>query len=255
MRKIEFAIGVFVCVGLILLGIMVVQFGDYQYSGKQYVIYAVFNYTGGVIEGAPVRYAGVDVGKISVAELFESSEGLTKVRLGLNINEDVKIKQGSEAIINSLGIIGEKYVEIFPGPANAEFIVPGEEIYGTDPVTLEEVVAKAGRVLVKLEDALGSVNNILTEETQANVREGIVNFKQFGEDVDRLTNKIEVVIDKINTGEGTIGQLIYAQELYDELLTLIKNIKEHGIFYKAKSARKELDKGKERPSFTTRSKN
>lgn len=247
-RKTELSIGIFVAIGLILLAVMIIGFGDYEYIGRRYVIYAIFNYISGVVEGAPVRYAGVDVGKVSKAIIFETADGYTKVRLGLSINEGIKIKKDSEAVINSLGIIGEKYVELFPGSPNSPKLEANEEIQGVDPVALETVMAKAQSVLGKLEDALGSVNNVLSTETQQDIKTTIVNFKNFGRNIDRLSKKTELIINKINKGEGTIGKLIYAQELHDELLSLIKGIKEHGIFYKAKKeakeAKKEESKGK-----------
>lgn len=248
MRRTEFAIGVFVFVGIVLLAIMIIGFGKYQYLGKQYVIYSVFNYVSGVVEGAPVRYAGVDVGKVTKAQVYETDEGLTKVRLSLSINEEYKIKTDSEAVINSLGIIGEKYVELFPGSAHAPALKPHEEIQGVDPVALEAVMSNAQRVLKKLEIALTSVNDVLTTETKQDIRATIVNFKNFGSDVDRLTKKISLIVNKINTGSGTIGKLIYAQELHDELLALIKGIKEHGIFYKAKDETKEVKKAEKKQS-------
>lgn len=252
MKRIEITIGIFVLIGLVLLGIMIVGFGDYQYVGRRYVIYAVFNYISGVVEGAPVRYAGVDVGKVLKPTIFEMPDGATKVRLGLSINEGISIKNDSEALINSLGIIGEKYVELFPGSKDAPMLKPGEELHGIDPVALETVMSKAQGVLTKLEDALSSVNNVLTGETQQDIKATIVNFKKFGRDIDRLTKKTELIINKINKGEGTVGKLIYAQELHDELLSLIKGIREHGIFYKEKEARKEVKKAEERKQFGPR---
>lgn len=251
-RHIEFSIGIFVFIGLVLLGIMIIGFGNYQYAGRQYIIYAVFNYISGLVEGAPVRYAGVDVGKVLKPVIFETEEGHTRVRLGLGISEGVKIKNDSTAIINSLGIIGEKYVEIFPGSPSAPALKPGEEIQGIDPVALETLMAKAQVILTKLEDALSGVNNVLTINTQKDIKITISNFKKFSRDINRLTKKTELIINKINKGEGTVGKLIYAQELHDELLALIKGIKEHGIFYKAKDARKELKKAEEKKQFGAR---
>lgn len=251
-KHIELYIGLFVLIALIVLGAMIISFSGYEYMGEQYIIYAVFNFVSGVVEGAPVRYAGVDVGKVLKASLFENAEGSTQVRLTLGISEGVRIKKDSEAVINSLGIIGEKYVELFPGSKNAPILQSGEIVRGVDPVALEAVMAKASGVLTKLETALSSVNQVLTAETQSDIKATIVNFKKFGRDIDRLTKKIELIVNKINKGEGTVGRLIYAQELHDELLALIKGIKEHGIFYKAKSARKEVDKAKQKQQFGPR---
>jgi len=238
MKKTEYAIGIFVFVGLILLGTMIIAFGNYQYRGTQYVVYAVFNYVSGVVEGAPVRYAGVGAGKVTKSEIFLTDNGATKVKLTLSIDEKIKIKKDSEAVINSLGIIGEKYVEIFPGTPESPMIQPNEAITGVDPVAIESVMSKAQQVLIKLEQALSSVNDILSPETKQDIRSTITNFKNFGADIDNVTKKAEQIVNKINTGEGTIGKLIYAQDLHDELLALIKGFKEHGIFYKAKPASK-----------------
>ena len=251
-KHIELYVGIFVLVGLIILGVMIIGFGEYEYLGKQYVIYAVFNFISGVVEGAPVRYAGVDVGKVLKATLFEGVDGRTQVKLSLSIKEGVRIKSDSEAVINSLGIIGEKYVELFPGSPDVPILGAEGVIRGVDPVALEMVMVKAERVLKELEAALTSVNQILTPEVQADIKATIVNFRKFGRDVDRLSKKIELVVNKINRGEGTVGQLIYAQELHDELLALIKGIREHGIFYKAKTARKEVQKAKSRQQFGPR---
>lgn len=251
-KRIEIYIGSFVLIALIILAVMVISFGQYEYFGKQYVIHAIFNFISGVVEGAPVRYAGVDVGRVVKASLFESENGNTQVRLTLGIKEGVRIKSDSEAVINSLGIIGEKYVELFPGSPDASILKPDEEIHGVDPVALEMVMAKAHKVLGGLENALASVNEVLAGDTKTDIKDTIVNFKKFGRDVDRLTKKIEIIVNKINSGEGTVGKLIYAQELHDELLALIKGIREHGIFYKAKSERKEIQKARERKKFGTR---
>ncbi len=244
-KRIELILGIFVFIGLAILVIMIIGLGDYQYAGKKYEIYAVFNYISGVVEGAPVRYAGVDVGKVMKAKLFETPEGNVKIRLGLGINEGVSIRKDSEAVINSLGIIGEKYVEIFPGADNTGALPSGGEIAGIDPVALENVMSRVQEVMGRLEAALGSVNKILSDDTQKDIKTTIVNFRNFGANMDRLTNKAEQIIDKINTTEGTVGQLIYAQELYDELLALIKGIRENGIFYKAKKSQSKLPQEKE----------
>lgn len=251
-KRIEVYIGIFVLIALILLGIMIISFGQYEYLGKQYVIHAVFNFISGVVEGAPVRYAGVDVGKVIKADLFEADNGNTQVRLTLRIKEGVRIKNDSEAVINSLGIIGEKYVELFPGSPGAPVLKEDEELYGVDPVALEMVMAQAYKVLSGLEGTLSSVNEVLTQETKTDIKDTITNFKKFGRDVDRLTKKIEIIINKINTGEGTIGKLVYAQELHDELLALIKGIKKHGIFYKAKDQRKEVHKARQKQKIGKR---
>lgn len=253
-RQIELYIGAFVFVGLILLGTMIVSFRNQKYLGDQYNVYAVFNFISGVVEGAPVRYAGVDIGQVQKISLFEDSEERTKVRLSLGVKEGVNIKKDSQAVVNSLGIIGEKYIEIFPGGPDAGVLNPNDEIVGIDPIALENVMAKAQSVLKELESALASVNHVLTADTKQEIKELISNFKNAGGDIGRLSEKVEAAVDKINTGQGTIGQLIYAQTLHDELLALIEGLREHGLFYKAKKKDVPKEGADTKKGFTKRRK-
>jgi len=251
-KKIEIYVGIFVFIGLIMLAVMIIGFGRQKYSGRHYIIYSVFNFVSGIIKDAPVRYAGVDVGRVMNIVLFENKDQLTKVRIKLAIKQGAKIKKGSKAFINSLGMVGEKYIEILPGRNETSILKPGDTIYSIDPIAIEDIMLTLKKVLNGLESTLVSVNHIINAEAQDNIKASIVNIKEFSMDADKLAKKLNSIVNQINNDKSTVGKLIYSQDLYNELLGLIKGLREHGIFYKNKVKDTKKKRIKSKRNFSPR---
>jgi hypothetical protein len=98
--------------------------------------------------------------------------------------------------VNTLGLLGEKYVEIIPGKDYSHCMQPYEELAGIDPLPMHEVVR-------------------LAKSIADNINDSII----------RIKNK-----------EGTIGKLLYDDAIYNELEALIIDIRKHPwkLFWKGK---------------------
>lgn len=104
--------------------------------GGTYNIYASFGRTDGLNVGDTVRLSGVNVGRVTAAELDDNY----KTRLTMEISEKYKIPEDSSAAIVSFGLIGGKYVEIEVGGAE-DFIPPeGNVSYTQDAMVLDELL-------------------------------------------------------------------------------------------------------------------
>ena len=80
--KSELKVGIFVFIGLVILVIFILLIGDFKTWSSRYRINFIFNFANGVKIGAPVRYAGVDVGEISGIKLiFVPQEERSKVQI------------------------------------------------------------------------------------------------------------------------------------------------------------------------------
>lgn len=104
-----------------------------------------FHDVAGLNTNAPVNINGVRVGVVEKIELVKKGE----VKCSLKINsEDAIVRKGSRFTIQTLGLVGAKYVEItLPDvKANGEEppppIQPGEELQGQDPVRTELILNK-----------------------------------------------------------------------------------------------------------------
>lgn len=185
----ELKVGLFVGMGIIIFFIMVFSIGDVNFARKGYRLNTSFSFVDGVTESSPVRYAGVDVGHVECLKIVRNDgTGDTRVLVTLWIDEnDKKIETDSVATINTLGLLGEKYIEIFPGNIKNGILADNAMITGRDPVVMRDVTEK-------LNHLAGSVN---------------------------------VIVDRLKDGKGTVGKLLTDDAIYDDLEDFVADIKKH----------------------------
>jgi phospholipid/cholesterol/gamma-HCH transport system substrate-binding protein len=195
MKSMEFdiKIGLFISVGLILLTIITFSINDFFFK-PGYNIYATLGFANGVKRSAPVRLAGIEVGEVKEASIFKDKDNKTVVKLKLWLTNDAKVEKDAQIIINTLGLIGEKYVEIVPGTPGTAFLVNGDTITGYDSVSVEQITKKGYDIALKLEKVIDSMDAILKQ---------------------------------IKSGDGTVGRLIFDDALYKDIEAIIKDVKAH----------------------------
>jgi len=185
----ELKVGIFIAVGILIFFIVVFSIGDVYIVRKGYHINIIFNFANGITESAPVRVAGVNAGQIDKISLFfDEKDKKTKVKVLAWINdENIRLERDSVASINTLGLLGEKYLEIFPGTKSDDILENNATIIGKDPTPTEELTEKAACIF----------------------------------------ESAEIVMRRLKDGEGTIGKLLKDDSLYNNLEEFVKDIKEH----------------------------
>ena len=120
-----------------------------------YHINATFGRTDGLLVGDKVRMAGVDIGRVSKAELDNHFNAV----LTLEIKDGILIPDDSSASIVSSGLMGNKYIEIEPGGSEEYLADGGQFSYTQDAMVLEELL---DRIV-----AMGKANSRPLQKTSA----------------------------------------------------------------------------------------
>jgi len=193
---IEFKVGFFIILGILALLLYLFSVGKFGEMGG-YEIKVEFNYVGGLDIGSPVRVSGVRVGEVKDIKVLYGVK--PTVIVTLKLKPEVKIGKHSRITIRSLGIIGEKYVEIYPSVEEKEIILPGEIVRGIDPLPLERFVNMGEDIIRNLNAVLLSIRKIVGgKDIQRNIKEilensnnAIVKATDFLKRVNSLSDSIE----------------------------------------------------------------
>lgn len=224
--RLELKVGIFVFIGLLIMIIFVLLISDIQTLVSGYNINFKFNFINGIRVGAPVRFAGVDIGEVKrIRIVFNPQEQNTEVEISGLISKGVSIPIDSVVWVNTLGLLGEKYIEIMPGKNYNEFIGPNGTLIGNDPLATQEVTEIAKRIADDLDQLIAKIKN----------KEGTIGKLLYD---DAIYREIETAI---KNREGTIGKLFYDDSLYKEVESLIIDIKNHPwkLFWKTKEKTKQ----------------
>ncbi len=196
--KLELKVGFFVFVGVVILVAFILLIGDFRTWTLGYEVNFVFNFVNGVKLGAPVRFAGVDVGEVKAINFLLDPQEETKPKVQIVgwVKKEVRIPLDSTVWVNTLGLLGEKYIEIMPGLDYQQSLAKGQTLAGNDPIAMHEVAQLARNIAGDLDQSLVKIKN----------------------------------------GEGTIGRLLYDDTIYNELEALVKDVRKHPwkLFFRAK---------------------
>lgn len=182
----QMRIGAFILIGLVVfLAIIYLLGAQARYFERKYDLTAEFTEVGGLIEGATVRLAGVQIGRVTKVELPPQPGGKVRVTLTLARRFADRVRRNSEARIVTQGLLGDKLVEITIGTAEAPPLKSGDTIATRDPFEMQEMFSAGA-------------------ETLAQVNQLAVTLRKTVDRVDRMTGEIE-------TGKGWLHVLIYEE--------------------------------------------
>ena len=119
-RWLRFRVGVFVVIALVaFVAVIYVLGARARLFEPRYTIHADFTEVGGLREGATVRLAGVQIGRVTDVHLPPQPGG--KVRVDLTIGRQFadRIRKDSVARIETQGLLGDRIVEITVGTADS----------------------------------------------------------------------------------------------------------------------------------------
>ena len=200
----KFRVGVFVLVALaVFLGLVYALGARARLFEARYTIHADFTEVGGLVEGATVRLAGVQIGRVTGVHLPGEPGGKVRVDLTIARRYSDRIRKNSIARIETQGLLGDKIVEITVGHATAPPVAPGEVLAARDPADFGRVIAAGAETATNV----GALAAALRETAEK------VNQSKLIEDAATTVNKLGRVVDQVEHGRGWAHALVYEEPL------------------------------------------
>lgn len=217
-------VGALVLAAVVVLGLAVLLIGDrqnlFQPKNRYYVRFVS---VAGLRQGSDVQLNGVNVGSVERIVLpTDTGENLLEVWLTVDARYEQRIRRDSVARIKTLGLLGDKYLELTSGSSSSDPIPEGGEIPAAPPTNVEQL-AEAG------EDVMNNIVTISHQLTRILGRmdrgEGLLGELTTDVDPDRkvsveILDTLEALrraVERLENGEGAIPRLINDRELGDRL--------------------------------------
>jgi len=160
---IKFFAGTFFLIGLCLILMVIFTIGKNRgFTQPKFQVEVLFRNVGGLIEGAPVQLAGVNVGTVSDINFLEKEFQGRRVRVKLNIFDKYKrqMEQKVRFVIKTEGILGEKMIEINAGEGG-RVVDLNQPIIGEDSLNVQdiaEVFANTAESFTKTSEVFNKVD-------------------------------------------------------------------------------------------------
>ncbi|HSA79114.1 MAG TPA: MlaD family protein [Nitrospirota bacterium] len=172
----------------------------------QATVYAEFSDVKGLRSGAPVWFSGVQIGSVKSLR-FERGEKITAA-LAIDKSALSYLKKDSVSSILTMGLLGDKYVEMSPGSREAPSLQPGDTITGSPRLEISEELK---RVIDDVQTSKGSIARLLRDDT-------------LYRDLSASVKDIKVFAAMLKSSEGTISKVIKDPALYDRFVKASKSL-------------------------------
>jgi phospholipid/cholesterol/gamma-HCH transport system substrate-binding protein len=185
-------VGVFMLIVLVILGFFILRIEDLRIGGgDSRKINVIFDSVAGLDQKSAVRVAGVRKGK--VLEINLTPDGRAMVTL--EVDADVALRQGATARVANLGLLGEKYLELDPGPPNAPAIADGKMVtlMGSQPASIDDVTSQVSDIATDVKAITTALRSTVAGP------EGEQRLEEIVENVRQITAQVRLLID-VNQG-------------------------------------------------------
>lgn len=200
-------------VGLVvLLALLFLMFGILMVGKRAHLFTAKLPYqtqfdsAAGLVAGNPVRLNGVTVGNVLEVNLSPNPADRT-VRVVYEVDRKVapRLRTGTTASIKTIGLLGDKYIELSGGLPEEPIVPPDGEIKAAKGAGLEDILAGGGDLVADLGGIARSLKAILGRMEKGGV----------GQNLNATLLSLSEVLGKINRGESLAGKLL-ADRRYGE---------------------------------------
>jgi ABC-type transport system involved in resistance to organic solvents, periplasmic component len=211
----EAKLGAFVLAVASAFAFLILTFGEipvFKPKAKVYVVY--FPDVAGLSVGAEVRVAGIKSGKVKSVSLEEG-----RVKVVFEVDKSVAIYKDASAGIGTLGLMGDKYLAIYPGSPQAGVLEEGGVITQTtgfaDTDKMIRDIAEAAQSVKVLAEGF----KVILEENRQDLRQLVINLEAL------TRNLNQVVLENRENLRGAIYSIrVLADNLNRTLPQTIENI-------------------------------
>ena len=211
--KKEIRVGAMIALGLIIIfSAFFIIGGKEGIFTKRYKLYARFDNIEGLNIGAPVRLGGWKVGNVDDIEFtdYDKEEAII-VSMSINSKSFIRIRQDSKARLGTMGLLGDRIIEISLGSPSEKPLAPGsyvQAIQGDIIQTVEQIANNTNKITAKINEGEGSLAQI-------------INDPRLYTNLDSLLIIWSDLSEKINAGQGNLAQIVNDSTLYNNFITFL----------------------------------
>jgi phospholipid/cholesterol/gamma-HCH transport system substrate-binding protein len=179
----------------------------------------------GLRKGAPVWLSGIEIGRVKEIEL--NPRYGTVISISIKKDALLYINKDSRISVLTMGLLGDKYVELSSGSPQSGPISPGDMIAGSAQIELKDVmdigitsiqkmsdfIKKLERLVTKVEEGEGTVSKFLTDPSVYD------NLKE-------TTRTLSLMAKDMKNSQGTLKMLMEDPELYTKMSAAASSVEE-----------------------------
>lgn len=221
--------------GLIVIGLLLLVYGVYRVGkifdvfADRYTLVTLLPSVAGLREGAMVTLAGQQIGQVDEIDFIpvRQKRGGQHLTVQLKVAERAReqIRQDSKVQVRSLGLLGDKYVDIQPGTVTVAALQPGDTLAAEISMDTEQFLTQASKAVEQANLVVADLRVITRTLARGEGTMGqLIHDQQLYFRMVSATGEMQTLLEQINSGEGALGRLIQDPEMYQRMVSAVARV-------------------------------
>jgi phospholipid/cholesterol/gamma-HCH transport system substrate-binding protein len=215
----QLKVGLTVLIASITLGVLIfLMSGTGGIFTRKIRLKSYFDDAGGLRVGAPVRLSGVDIGNVTgIRVVPDKGRQRTPVEVTMKVSTKYhyNLRKDSMTLLSTAGVLGETYINIDSALARDREAKSGDVLPSREVPELQDVVRASQSTLQNLDALVKRADRIVAfvESGQGSVGKLIYDPTLYNR-LASTVNEFQKLVNEVTEGSGTLGQLVSNDELY-----------------------------------------
>jgi phospholipid/cholesterol/gamma-HCH transport system substrate-binding protein len=193
---------------------------------RKITLRSFFDNASGLREGAPVRLAGVDIGNVTGIRIVQGRPTApVEVIMKVNTKYAFNLRKDSVTLMSTAGILGETFVDVDSSTAKGPEAADGDTLAARDQPDIQDVVRASQGTLQNMDSLLKRVDRIVAfiESGQGSIGKVIYSPALYDQ-LNATVVEFKGLVDDIQSGKGSIGPLLTSDEAYKKAMAAIDKL-------------------------------
>ena len=224
----QLRVGVLIISGLIVfaVGIFFIS-GQVGFFTSNYELKTYFSGAESLRDGAQVRLAGIVVGNVTGIKLSPYTDTSRAVQIDMEVARKYQdqIREDSSATIETVGLLGEAYVNISRGGPGSKPIPDGGTVKSHEEADMKQIVQNANDVVSNLRVLSSTLNGITKQIQHGQGSIGRLIYEEnFYNNLNKTANEAQKLMAQVQAGHGTLGKFLADETVYDQTVAALDKV-------------------------------
>jgi phospholipid/cholesterol/gamma-HCH transport system substrate-binding protein len=187
---------------------------------KKIILKSYFDNASGLRTGAPVRLSGVDIGNVQHVRIVpDADKRMTPVEVTMKVDTKylANIRTDSTTELSTAGVLGETYIDIDSAQATGPEVKNGNVLPIHDTPDIQDVVRSSQSTLENMDALLKRLDRIVAfvESGQGSIGKLIYDPNLYTR-LNSTVDEFQGLVNQVSNGKGTLGKLFSDDQLYNK---------------------------------------
>ncbi len=230
----DLKVGLVLLASLITLIVLILSAsGEFRAFERKFTLRTHVSEVDGLAPGNEVRLAGISFGKVEAVrfgELPSTPGDRNTVEIVMSVDPKLArdlVRSDSMATLGSIGLLGDKVVDISAGTKNGGPVQSGALLRSSETGNIRKIISGVDPLIGDLGDTVEQLKGITSRINQGKGTLGqLINNPRIYQDLDNTVLEARDLINRIREGEGTAGRFIKDPALYEDTRRTLQRLEQ-----------------------------